>query len=312
MLRYILKRLVYMIPVLLGITFIVFAIMNLTPGDPARLILGETASTEEVEALREELGLNDNFFVRYFRYIKDIVLHRDFGKSYRTRNPVYDELFARFPSTLKLAFGGVFLMTIIGVPIGVLSAVKQYSMTDRLITAIAFLLASVPPFWFGLMLILLFSIKLDLLPATGVDSWQSFILPSITLCACMVASLIRMTRSSMLEVLREDYIRTVKAKGAEERVVIFRHALKNALLPVITIVGLEFGKMLGGTMIIESVFAMPGLGTMTINAIRMKDTPLVIASILFVAVSISIMNLVVDLLYAFIDPRIKSQYQKVK
>ena len=160
MLKYILKRILLMIPVLLGITFIVFTIMNLTPGDPARLILGQAASTTEVEALREELGLNDNFFVRYFNYIKDIVVHRDFGKSYRTRTPVYDELFARFPSTLKLAFGGVFLMTVIGVPIGVLSAVKQYSITDKLITVIAFILASMPPFWFGLTLILIFLLNL--------------------------------------------------------------------------------------------------------------------------------------------------------
>lgn len=300
-----------MIPVLLGITFIVFSIMNFTPGDPARLILGQAASNTEVEALREEMGLNDNFFIRYLNYIKDIVLHGDFGTSYRSRVPVYDELFARFPSTLKLAFGGVLLMTIIGVPVGVLSAVKQYSIVDKLITVTAFILASMPPFWFGLTLILVFSIKLDWLPATGVDSWASYILPCVTLCACMMAALIRMTRSNMLEVIREDFIRTARSKGAKERRIVYRHALRNALLPVITIIGLEFGQMLGGTMIIESVFAMPGVGTMTINAIRMKDTPLVIASILFVAVAISIVNLVVDLLYAFIDPRIKSQYQRV-
>ncbi len=310
MLKYIGKRLLMMIPVLLGITFIVFTIMNLTPGDPARLILGPSASNDEVEALREEMGLNDSFFVRYFRYIKNIVVHGDFGVSYRSKVPVYNELFARFPSTLKLAFGGILLMTVIGIPVGIISGVKQYSLTDKIITIIAFLLTSMPPFWFGLMLILLFALKLDWLPATGVETWKHFILPCVTLSASMMAALIRMTRSNMLEVIREDYIRTAKAKGAKESRIVFKHALRNALLPVITIIGMDFGQMLGGTMIIESVFAMPGLGTMTINAIRMKDTPLVLASILFVAVAVSIMNLLVDILYAFIDPRVKSQYSR--
>lgn len=309
MLKYIGKRMLMMIPVILGISFLIFTIMNFTPGDPARLILGESASNYDVEALREEMGLNDNFFTRYFNYVKN-ALHGDFGASYRSKVPVYDELFARFPSTFKLAFGATVLMIIIGIPIGIISAVKQYSIIDTVSLVSAFLFTSMPAFWLGLMLILLFSLKLDWLPATGVDAWENFILPCVTLAAAIMASLIRMTRSNMLEVIRQDYIRTARAKGAGENRIIFKHALRNALLPVITIIGMNFGTMLGGTMIIESVFAMPGLGTMTITAVRMKDTPLVIAAVLFVAVAISLMNLLVDILYTYVDPRLKSQYAK--
>ena len=309
MLKYIVRRILMMIPVILGISFLIFAIMNFTPGDPARLILGEAASNDDVQALREEMGLNDNFFVRYFNYIKKAI-GGDFGISYRSKVPVYNELFARFPSTLKLAFFSTILMVVVGMPLGIVSAVKQYSTVDNVSLVSAFLLTSMPAFWLGLMLILIFSLKLDWLPATGVDTWKHFILPCVTLAAAMMASLIRMTRSNMLEVIRQDYIRTAKAKGAGDNRVIYKHALRNALLPVITIIGMNFASMLGGTMIIESVFAMPGLGTMTITAVRMKDTPLVIASVVFVAVAISIMNLLVDILYTFIDPRLRTQYAK--
>lgn len=309
MFKYILKRIVMMVPVIIGISFLIFAIMNLTPGDPARLMLGESASNEDVEALREEMGLNDNFFVRYFNYLKGAV-QGDFGVSYRSKVPVFNELFSRFPSTLKLAFGATVIMVVIGIPVGVISAVKQYSIIDNISLFSAFLLTSMPAFWLGLMLILIFALHLGWFPATGVDGFINFVLPCITLAAAMLASLIRMTRSSMLEVIRQDYIRTAKAKGAGERRLIMKHSLRNALLPVITIIGMNFASMLGGTMIIESVFAMPGLGTMTITAVRMKDTPLVIASVVFVAIAISLMNLLVDILYTYIDPRLRTQYSK--
>lgn len=309
MLKYIGRRMLMMIPVIIGISFLIFAIMNLTPGDPARLMLGQSASNEAVDALREEMGLNDNFFVRYVNYLKDAV-QGDFGVSYRSKVPVFDELFARFPSTLKLAFGSTVIMVLVGLPIGVISAVKQYSIIDNISLFCAFLLTSMPAFWLGLMLILVFSLKLGWFPATGVDTWKHYVLPCVTLAAALLASLIRMTRSSMLEVIRQDYIRTAKAKGAGENRIIMKHSLRNALLPVITIIGMNFASMLGGTMIIESVFAMPGLGTMTITAIRMKDTPLVIASVAFVAIAISLMNLVVDILYTYIDPRLRTQYSK--
>lgn len=309
MLKFIFKRFIFMIPVIIGISFIIFSVMALTPGDPARLILGENASQSDVDQLREEMGLNDNFVIRYINYMKD-VLTGDFGTSYRTRIPVYDEVFARFPNTLVLAFWGISLSVLIGVPVGIISAVKQYSIIDTVSLAAALILTSIPAFWLGLMLILFFSLKLDLLPSTGVDTWKNFILPSITLAAGTMATLIRMTRSTMLEVIRQDYIRTARSKGAAERTIIFKHALRNALLPVITIIGINFGFQLGGAMVIETVFAMPGLGTLMITSVRMKDTPMVMASVLFVAVAISIVNLAVDILYSYVDPRIKSQYAK--
>jgi len=310
MIKYILKRILLMIPVILGISFIVFLIMSFTPGDPARLILGEKASISDVENLREKMGLNDNFFVRYLRYVKDAVFYRDFGTSYATKIPVNADLMDRFPETLKLAFGSTLIMVLIGVPVGIISAVKQYSLIDKVTLGISLILTSMPVFWLGLMLILLFSLKLGWLPATGADTWVNFILPCFSLAASMMASLIRMTRSSMLEVIRQDYIRTARAKGAKEVTVIYKHALRNALLPIITIIGLNFGGLLGGTMIVESVFALPGVGTLTINSIRMKDTPMVMASVLFVAILAGIVNLIVDILYAYVDPRIKSQYAK--
>lgn len=309
MLKYVVKRFLMMIPVILGISFILFSIMNLTPGDPARLILGENASQDAVEKLREEMGLNENFLIRYVRYMSD-ALSGDFGISYRTRVPVYDELFSRFPNTLKLAFGGITISVLIGIPIGIISAVKQYTIIDTLSLAGALLLTSMPAFWLGLMLILLFALKLDLLPATGVDTWMHFIMPSLTLAAGTMATLIRMTRSTMLEVIRQDYIRTAKAKGAGKNRIIFKHALRNAILPIITIVGLNFGFQLGGAIIIESVFAMPGIGSLLIASVRMKDTPMVMASVLFAAVLAGIINLGVDLLYTYIDPRVKFQYTK--
>lgn len=310
MLKYIIRRIMLMIPVILGVSFIVFFIMSFTPGDPARLILGESATFEDIANLREQMGLNDNFFLRYFRYVKNAVFNFDFGISYSTKQPVTIELFERFPSTLKLAFGSTLLMVLVGVPVGIVSAVKQYTLIDKISLISALLLTSMPAFWLGLMLILLFSLRLGWLPATGVDTIVHFVLPCVTLAAAMMASLIRMTRSNMLEVIRQDYIRTARAKGAKEMIVIYKHALRNALLPVITIIGLNFGGLLGGTMIIESVFAMPGLGTLTINAIRMKDTPTVMSSILFVAIFAGIINLIVDILYVYVDPRIKSQYSK--
>lgn len=309
MLKFIFKRLMMIIPVILGISFIIFSIMALTPGDPARLILGENASQADVDDLREEMGLNDNFIIRYLNYMKD-VLRGEFGLSYRNKIPVYDEVFARFPNTLILAFWGVSLSVLIGVPIGIISAVKQYSIIDTMSLGAALILTSIPAFWLGLMLILLFSLKLNLLPSTGVETWKHFILPSVTLAAGTMATLIRMTRSTMLEVIRQDYIRTAKAKGAGESRIIFKHALRNALLPVITIIGINFGFQLGGAMVIETVFAMPGLGTLMITSVRLKDTPMVMASVLFVAVAVSLVNLLVDMLYSFIDPRIKSQYAK--
>lgn len=311
MLKYIGKRLLLMIPVILGISFILFTIMDLTPGDPARIILGDYASQQEIDALREEMGLNDNFFVRYGRYIADAVTG-DLGNSYRSNTPVVEEIAARFPTTFKIALMAMFIAVLVGIPVGIISAVKQYSAIDISSTILALLFTSIPAFWLGLLLILLLSVKLRLLPAVGSDTWKHLIMPSISLAAAQMATIIRMTRSTMLEVIRQDYIRTAKAKGAPPKRVIFHHAIKNALLPVITTVGLSISNLLGGALIIENVFGISGLGTLMVNSVKSKDTPMLIGSVMFAAIAAGIVNLAVDVLYTYVDPRIKAQFVKKK
>ncbi|WP_337811346.1 ABC transporter permease [Enterocloster sp.] len=309
MLKYIGKRLLWMLPVVLGISFILFTIMDLTPGDPARVILGEYASQEDVDALREEMGLNDNFFVRYGKYIVSAVTG-DLGQSYRTGVPVVEEIAARFPVTLKIAVMAMFIAVFIGIPVGIISAVRQYSFADIVATMSALAFTSIPAFWLGLLLILLLSVQLHLLPAIGSDSWKHLIMPSVSLAAAQMATIMRMTRSTMLEVIRQDYIRTAKAKGAEPRRIIFHHAIKNALLPVITTVGLSISNLLGGALIIENVFGISGLGTLMVNSVKSKDAPMLIGSVMFAAVVAGLVNLSVDVLYTYIDPRIKAQFVK--
>lgn len=307
--KYIFKRVLMMIPVLLGISFVIYALMSISPGDPARMILGENADLAAVEALRDEMGLNDPFLIQYGRHMLNM-LKGDLGTSWIFNIPVFDQIIARMPSTVALAIGSTFVMLLLGLPTGIISAVKKYTWVDSVTLMISLLLTSMPVFWLGLMMQLVFSLNLHLLPAQGVDTLKHYILPCVTLGAGMMANLIRMTRSSVLEVTKQDYIRTARAKGCKEGIVVRRHILRNAMLPVITIVGLQFGSLLGGTMIIESVFAMPGLGSLVIQAVRQKDTPLVVAAVMFVAFMGGIINLIVDILYAYVDPRIKSQYVK--
>ncbi len=309
--RYILKRLLLMIPVLLGISLLVFTMLELSPGDPAQIILGMKATPEALDNLREQMGLNDPFLVRYIRYIANAV-RGDFGTSWRTNLSVVQEIVQRIPVTLRVALGAMVLMVLIGIPVGILSAVKQYSLTDNLTLGGALLFSSMPAFWFGTLLVLLFALKLSWLPATGSDSIKSYILPWITLAASNAATLVRMTRSSMLEVIRADYIKMARAKGASERQVILRHALRNALLPIITIVGMNFAGLMGGTVVIEQVFTLTGLGTLAINSVRALDVPMVMGEVIFIAALTSLINLLVDVLYVYIDPRLKSQYVKVK
>ncbi|MGL4999144.1 MAG: nickel ABC transporter permease [Cetobacterium sp.] len=306
--KYILKRILLLIPVLLGVSFLVFTIMSLTPGDPAQLILGESAPREAIEQLRREMGLNDPFFIQYFKFIKNAVVG-NFGYSYTTGREVFGEIFSRFPNTLILAVVGIIIAVCIGIPLGIISATKQYTLIDSVSMIGALLGVSMPVFWLGLMLILTFSVNLRWLPSGGFDGFKSLILPSLTLGVGSAAIITRMTRSSMLEVIRQDYIRTARAKGVSEKVVINRHALKNALIPVITVVGLQFGGLLGGAVLTESVYSWPGVGRMMVDAIRQKDTPTVLAAVIFLAVTFSIVNLAVDILYAYVDPRIKSQYK---
>ena len=307
--KYIAKRLLTLIPVILGVTFIVFSIMALTPGDPGRMILGQNASQEAVDMLNDELGLNKPFLIRYVDYIIGAV-QGDFGNSYRTGQPVFDEIFVRLPATVTLAVLAIITSVTLGIPLGILSAVKQYSLVDYISTVAAMLMASIPGFWLGLMMILLFSLKLGWLPPSGIGSFAHYIMPTIMLAIPNAAAILRLTRTTMLETIRADYIRTARAKGAPEKTVIWKHALKNALLPVITVVGINFGGLLGGTIIAESVFSIPGLGSLTLTAIRMKDIPQVMATVIFLAALFSIVMMLVDILYAFVDPRLRAMYVK--
>lgn len=309
--KYIGKRILMMIPVLLGITLLIFSIMEIAPGETAELILGDGATEEAIMELEEAMGLNQPFIVRYFRYLFGLI-RGDLGTSYRTGVPVIEEIIARFPHTFKLAFLGVWLSVMIAVPIGVISAVKQYSLVDNLSMLLALVLTSMPGFWLGMMLILLFSVRLGWFPATAMGSWRDYILPVATVAFVSMSTLTRMTRSTMLETIRQDYVRTARSKGAKESQVIIRHALRNALLPLITVIGNNFGHQLGGTVMIETVFAINGLGYYVVQAIRMKDTPVVVSTLLVVCFLASIVNLIVDILYAFVDPRIRSQYVKIK
>lgn len=304
MLKYISKRIIYLIPVLIGIVFLVFTIMYFSPGDPAKLILGDRAPEEQVAALRHELGLDLPYYQQLFNYIKNAI-HGDFGNSNQLRMPVWDIIKLRFPLTLQLTTFTMLIAVLIGVPVGILSAVKQYSVIDAFSVIFALLMASIPAFWLGMLLMLLFSLNLGWLPSSGYEGVKWLILPSITLGFINCATIMRMTRSSMLEVVRQDFIRTARAKGATEKRVVFRHALKNAIIPVITVVGTAFGSSLGGAVVTETVFGLPGMGTQIITAIRQKDNPVVLASVIVIALAFSLVNLIVDILYTYVDPRIR-------
>ncbi len=310
MLQFVLKRILVTIPVLLGVTIIIFSMMYLTEGDPARLILGDTASEEEVQVLREEMGLNDSFFEQYFRFLFG-ALRGDLGKSYTTGTPVITEIMARLPVTAKLAFFSTLFAVVIGIPAGIISAVKQYSIWDNITTILALIGITIPNFWLALLLVLFFSVNLKWLPASGLYGWKYYIMPVISISAMSVATIARMTRSSMLEVIRQDYIRTARAKGQSEMVIIFKHALKNALIPIITVIGIQFAIVIGGAVVNEQVFAIPGLSKLMVDAIKARNYPIVQGGVLIIAVIFSVLNLLVDLLYAFVDPRIKTQYQSV-
>ncbi len=307
MLRYILKRLLVMIPILLGVTIIIFTMMYLTPGDPARMILGDIASEEDVEALREELGLNGTYFERYWDYLSGL-LQGDLGTSYTTRMPVMSEIATRFPVTLRIACLVSLFSMCIGIPAGIISAIRQYSVLDSAVTIFAMLGICMPNFWLALLLILFFSVYLGILPASGLYGWQYYIMPVMSISAATLATITRMTRSSMLEVIRSDYIRTARAKGEPEFRVITKHALGNALIPIITVIGFQFAVGLGGAVVNEQIFGIPGLGKMMVDAIKQRNYPLVQGGVLVIALVYSLLNLVIDLIYAFVDPRIRSQY----
>ncbi len=311
MVKYVFKRILMMIPVILGISFLVFGLLALSPADPAELVLGNRATPESLQALRVEMGLDKPFLQRYFIYITDAIQGK-FGTSYRTGLPVTEELVARLPVTLKLALLSIALMVVIGLPIGIISAVKQYSLMDNLTLAGALILSSMPGFWLGTMLLMFFALKLHWLPAVFKGGFSGYIMPAIALAASGMASLVRLTRSNMLEVERSDYMTMARAKGASEGRAIVYHALRNALLPIITIVGMRFIELLGTAVIIENVFTIPGLGSLAVLSVQSLDMPMVMGEVIFLAIVGGFINLFVDLIYVYIDPRLKSTFATAK
>ena len=307
--RYIIKRLLMLIPVLLGVAFIIFAIMNVAEGDPVYQVAGPDATEEQLEALREEMSLNGSLIERYFRYILNL-LRGDLGTSYVSKMDVMKLYLQRLPNTLKLASLAMFVAVIISVPLGIVAAVNQNSWKDTLAMILALLGLSMPNFWLGLLLMLLFSLKLGWFPSGGAEGFRSVVLPAVTVGVGLAALLTRTTRSSMLDVLRQDYLRTARAKGVSERKVVYHHALRNALIPIITIFGVQFSNVLGGSVLAETVFAWPGVGRLVVDAIDQRDIPTVTGALIMTTMLVTIVNLVVDIVYAYVDPRIKAQYTK--
>lgn len=309
MYRYVLKRLVMLIPVILITSFIVFFIINLAPGDVVAQLTGGDATPEEIAQVRAKLGLDQPILIRYIKYLGGL-LHGDLGTSYITGKSVYSSYMEKLPATLELALASILVSILISIPLGISSAVHQGSIRDNVGMVAALLGLSMPNFWLGLLLIIVFSLNLGWLPSGGSDGFSSIILPAITVGTGLTAMLTRTTRSSMLDVIRQDYLRTARAKGVPERTVIRKHALKNALIPVITVIGTQLSSCLGGAILTETVFAWPGVGRLILDAVNSRDIPMVTGCIVLKTITISIILLIVDLLYAVVDPRIRAQYAK--
>jgi ABC-type dipeptide/oligopeptide/nickel transport system permease component len=301
---FVIRRLLVSIVVLIGVSVCVFLMLHLIPGDPAEVMLSEQGGSADVQALRHDLGLDRPLYVQYGLYIKR-VLSGDLGESIRLRLPVRELIQQRAPKTLELTAAALFLAAVVGVFAGVLSAVYRGRLPDHAAMLGALVGVSLPSFWLGLMLILLFGVQLQWLPIAGADEPGSIVLPAITLAVIPLAIIARLMRSSLLEVLGEDYIRTAKAKGVPHSKVIAKHGLRNSIIPVITVVGIQFGTLLGGAIIVETVFAWPGIGRLLIDAVTARDFPLVQGIVLFVAAGVVLVNLLADILYAYVDPRIE-------
>jgi peptide/nickel transport system permease protein len=308
MTRYIIRRFLALIPVILVLTFIVFAILSMTPGDATTIILGADYTPELGAKLRTQLGLDRSLLVQYFHYITHL-LQGDFGMSYVTRAPVFDQLKVRLANTAWIVVSAMVLCVACGIPIGIRSATKPRSVFSQFAMVFGLMGVSMPIFWLGLLLILLFSVRLGWLPSSGMDNGiRSLILPAITLGFNYMANIMRTTRSSMMEAIRQDFIRTARAKGVSEHDVIYDHALGNALMPTITIIGMNVGTLLGGVVLTETVFSIPGTGRLLVEAINQRDTPTVLGTLVIMAICVAVSNLIVDLIYAYIDPRIRAQF----
>ncbi len=304
MLNYLVKRLISTIPVLIGISLLLFFMLRMLPGDPAQVLAGQMATPQEIENIRHQLGLDRPIYEQYAIYLGHLARF-DLGRSARTQNPVSQEIWARLPNTLLLAVVAMGLACLLGIPAGIISALRPYSWIDYAVTMTALFGISMPVFWLGLMLVVLFSIILKWLPAGGTGGWQYVILPSVTLASFVVAFIARMTRSTMLETLSQDYTTTARSKGLTEKVIVVKHAFRNALIPIITVVGLQFGMLLGGAVLTETVFAWPGIGRLIVDSILARDYPMIQGTILVFGLLYILVNLAVDFIYAFVDPRIR-------
>ena len=311
MARYILRRIGMMIPVVLGVLLIVF-VVNRMSGDPIAAILGANATEEQYEAERHKLGLDRPLPVQFFDYIKGVVTRFDLGTSYSSRRPVSEEILKRFPTTLSLALISLVISSVFGIIFGIVCAINQNRKVDYIVTLAALVVSSLPAFWFALMLILLFAVNLGFLPATGLETWRHWVLPSVVLGLAPISNLCRTTRSSMLEVIRQDYIRTAKSKGISDNKVIFKHALKNALFPVITVFGFMASLSIGGQVVVETVFTIPGIGSYMMTAIGTKDFPAIQGTVIVLSLMVCCINLIVDICYGFADPRIRASYAQRK
>jgi peptide/nickel transport system permease protein len=304
--RYFLRRLIQSALTLVGITLFTFVLLRMVPGDPARLILPENATQAEVQQMRKLLGLEQPLYVQYALYLRDL-LRADFGTSFQYGVPAIEPVLERLPQTIRLSLSAMALTVLVAVPAGILAAVRRQTVFDLGAMLAAILGQSVPNFWLGLMLILLFSVNMRWLPVSGATTGWHYVLPTVTLAAYLMALVARLTRSSMLEVLRQDYVRTARAKGLAQRVVLWRHALKNAAIPIVTVVGMQIGTLLGGAVVTETIFNWPGIGKLVIDAIWRRDYPIVQAVLLLSAFAFVAINLLVDLLYTYLDPRIRYQ-----
>ncbi|MBQ9046828.1 MAG: ABC transporter permease [Solobacterium sp.] len=306
--RYVLKRLVLMIPVILAVAVLIFSIMYFVPGNPASLIAGSDATAEEIAIKEHELGLDRPYLVRLLEFLRNMFLKFDFGRSYWTNKSVTEEMVQRLPRTAILAGGAMIIAVLVGIPLGVFAAVHEGTLLDRVTVLLAVIGVSLPTFWLGMLLVLLFSLKLGLLPASGMKTWKAFILPIVAQSLGGISQLTRQSRSSMLEVIRADFVTTARAKGLTERAVIYGHALPNAMLPIISVLGGNLANSLGGSLVIEQVFAIPGIGMYMITAVNNRDYPIVQASVVIISILFSLVVLLTDLAYAAVDPLIRAQF----
>ena len=309
MIRYIIKRLLLTIPIIIIVAILIFSIMYITPGDPAKMILGSTATEEELQTYREYLGINRPFLVQLGEYMERVFLHFDFGTSWLSRKSIAEEFATRLPRSFAISVYSILVGALFGIPLGVLAAVKQDTFVDKFILFLSSFMHVIPNYVWALILIIIFCVKWPILPSYGADSWKCYILPCASIFIMGFTGMARMTRSSMLEVIRSDYVMAARAQGFSKRSVNYRHALPNALIPVVTNLGVQFSHALGGTMILETIFSIPGTGTYIQSAIGNRDVPIVTGTVIIMAIWFCLCMLLVDIVYALLDPRIKAQYE---